>query len=123
MTRVDIVETLYDKVGLSKKELTQIVESVFDIIKEALQREDKIMISGFGRFVIRNKRARRGRNSITGSEMEISARRVLTFVKPSKVLTVSLNHPSGGEGGGSGKETDEEHPNKERIPPEVTDEG
>ena len=62
MTKVDIVETLYEKIGFTKNEISKIVEAVFDIVKEALQREDKVMISGFGNFVIRNKRARRGRN-------------------------------------------------------------
>jgi integration host factor subunit alpha len=92
MTKVDIIENIYEKVGFSKKEVSKIVESVFDIIKETLQTEDKIKISGFGNFVIRNKRARRGRNPQTGSDIEISPRRILTF-KPSQVLKASLNHP------------------------------
>ena len=91
MTKVDIIENIYEKVGFSKKEVSKIVESVFDIIKESLQREDKIKISGFGNFVIRNKRARRGRNPQTGSDIEITPRRILTF-KPSQVLKASLNH-------------------------------
>ena len=92
MTKVDIIENIYEKVGFSKKEVSKIVESVFDIIKETLQTEDKIKISGFGNFVIRNKRARRGRNPQTGSDIEISPRRILTF-KPSQVLKGGLNHP------------------------------
>lgn len=90
MTKVDIVENIYEKVGFSKKEVTKIVESIFDIIKEHLQREDKIKISGFGNFVIRKKRARRGRNPQTGDDIEIGSRRILTF-KPSQVLKVSIN--------------------------------
>ena len=91
MTKVDIIENIYEKVGFSKKEVSKIVESVFHIIKETLQTEDKIKISGFGNFVIRNKRARRGRNPQTGSDIEISPRRILTF-KPSQVLKAGLNH-------------------------------
>ena len=91
MTKVDIIENIYEKVGFSKKEVSKIVESVFDIIKETLQTEDKIKISGFGNFLIRNKRARRGRNPQTGSDIEISPRRILTF-KPSQVLKAGLNH-------------------------------
>jgi len=79
-------------VGLPKKEMAKIVETVFDIIKETLQREDKILISGFGNFVIRNKRARRGRNIKTGDRIEITPRRILRF-KPSPVLKGSLNRP------------------------------
>ena len=90
MTKVDIIENIYEKVGFSKKEVAKIVESVFDIIKQNLQKEDKIKISGFGNFVIRKKRARRGRNPQTGSDIEISARRILTF-KPSQVLKAALN--------------------------------
>jgi integration host factor subunit alpha len=90
MTKVDIIENIYEKVGFSKKEVAKIVESVFDLIKEHLQKEDKIKISGFGNFVVRRKRSRRGRNPQTGTDIEISARRILTF-KPSQVLKTSLN--------------------------------
>jgi integration host factor subunit alpha len=93
MTKVDIIENIYEKVGFSKKEVAKIVESVFDIIKESLEKEDKIKISGFGNFVVRRKKSRRGRNPQTGSDIEISARRILTF-KPSQVLKGALNHPA-----------------------------
>jgi len=90
MTKVDIVENVYEKVGFSKKEVAKIVETIFDIIKENLEKEDKIKISGFGNFVVRKKRARRGRNPQTGDDIEISSRRILTF-KPSQVLRAALN--------------------------------
>ena len=90
MTKVDIIESIYEKVGFSKKEVAKIVESVFDMIKESLQKEDKIKISGFGNFVVRSKKSRRGRNPQTGSDIEITARRILTF-KPSQVLKGALN--------------------------------
>jgi integration host factor subunit alpha len=90
MTKVDIVESIYEKVGFSKKEVAKIVEYIFDIIKESLVKEDKIKISGFGNFVIRKKRSRRGRNPQTGDDIEITARRILTF-KPSQVLKAALN--------------------------------
>jgi integration host factor subunit alpha len=92
MTKIDIVDKIYEKVGFPKSEVAKIVETVFDLIKETLQREDKIVVSGFGNFVIRNKRARRGRNPQTGDHLEITARRVLMF-KPSLVLKTSLNRP------------------------------
>ena len=90
MTKIDIVDKIYEKVGFPKSEVAKIVETVFDIIKETLQREDKMLVSGFGNFVIRNKRARRGRNPQTGDHLEITSRRVVTF-KPSPVLKASLN--------------------------------
>jgi integration host factor subunit alpha len=92
MVKIDIVDKICEKVGFSNKEMAKIVETVFDIIKETLQREDKIMVSGFGNFVIRNKRARRGRNPQTGGDIKITPRRILTF-KPSAVLKTSLNRP------------------------------
>jgi len=90
MTKVDIVEAIYEKVGFSKKEVAKIVETIFDLIKENLEKEDKIKISGFGNFVVRKKRSRRGRNPQTGDDIEISSRRILTF-KPSQVLRGALN--------------------------------
>jgi integration host factor subunit alpha len=90
MTKVDIVEGIYEKVGFSKEEVAKIVEYIFDIIKDTLVKEDKIKISGFGNFVVRKKRSRRGRNVQTGSDIEITARRILTF-KPSQVLKGGLN--------------------------------
>jgi integration host factor subunit alpha len=97
MTKVDIVEEIYEKVGFSKKEVAKIVEYIFDIIKETLIKEDKIKISGFGNFVVRKKRSRRGRNPQTGNDIEISARRILTF-KPSQVLKGDLNEKEKLEG-------------------------
>ena len=90
MTKIDFIENLYEKLNLPKKQVVKVVESVFDIIRETLQREDKLMVSGFGDFIIRNKKARRGRNPKTGGDIMISPRRVLTF-KPSPVLKTSLN--------------------------------
>ncbi len=91
MTKVDIIESIYEKVGFSKKDVAKIIETIFDLIKESLQQEEKIKISGFGNFVVRKKRARRGRNPQTGGDIEISSRRILTF-KPSQVLKAALNH-------------------------------
>jgi integration host factor subunit alpha len=93
MTKADIVEIIYEKVGFSRKESAEIVDLVFDLMKETLEGGDKIKISGFGNFVVRQKRSRKGRNPQTGTEIEISARRVLTF-KPSQVLRKALNPSS-----------------------------
>ena len=89
MTKADMVDAVVRRVGFSKKESAQTVERVFDTIKETLETGENIKISGFGNFVVRNKKARIGRNPRTGEEMEISARRVLTF-KPSQVLRNAL---------------------------------
>ncbi len=90
MTKADIIEAVYEQIGFSKKEAAEVVELVFETMKETLTEGEKIKISGFGNFVVRPKRARTGRNPQTGEQITISARRVLTF-KPSQVLKDSLN--------------------------------
>lgn len=90
MTKADLVEAVHEKVGFSKKESSDIVELVFDTMKSTLEDGEKIKISGFGNFEVRDKRSRVGRNPQTGEVIEISARRVLTF-KPSQVLKTALN--------------------------------
>ena len=96
MTKADIVETIYERVGFSKKESAELVETVFEIIKETLAAGEKVKISGFGNFVVRDKNARKGRNPQTGQEIRLAARRVLTF-KPSLVLKNILNEEFGPE--------------------------
>ena len=90
MTKAEIVEQIYEQVGFSKKESAELVEKVFDAIKETLATGEKVKISGFGNFVVRCKNARKGRNPQTGQEILLEARRVLTF-KPSLVLKNILN--------------------------------
>ncbi len=90
LTKADLVDAIHEKIGFSKKEAADMVELIFDTIKGALTDGDKIKISGFGNFVVREKRARTGRNPQTGQAIEISARRVLTF-KPSQVLRSEVN--------------------------------
>lgn len=90
MTKSDIVETVYQNVGFSKKRAAEVVNLILDTMKEALEDGRKVKISGFGNFEIRNKDARKGRNPQTGAEITITERRVLTF-KPSQVLKDRLN--------------------------------
>lgn len=85
MTKADLVDLIYERVGSSKKEACEIAEEVFKIIEDSLQRGEKVKISGFGSFTVNHKRARRGRNPQTGITIIIDSRRVLSF-KPSQVL-------------------------------------
>jgi len=85
LTKADIVERVYKEAGFSKKEASDLVELVFNTIKDTLSKGEKVKISGFGNFSIRDKSTRVGRNPQTGDAMEITARRVLSF-KPSQVL-------------------------------------
>lgn len=90
MTKADLVECIYENIGISKTESAEIVESIFNILKETLETGEKIKISGFGTFTVKQKKSRMGRNPQTGGGITISARRVLTF-KPSKILKKTLN--------------------------------
>lgn len=90
VTKADIVENVYQKIGFSKKEASELVELVFDTLKDVLQNGEKVKISGFGNFLVRGKNERIGRNPQTGEQIRISARRVLTF-RPSQVLKAMLN--------------------------------
>ena len=90
ITKADIVEKVYETIGFSKKEASELVELVFSELKKTLQSGEKVKISGFGNFVVRGKNERVGRNPQTGEQIKISARRVLTF-RPSQVLKAMLN--------------------------------
>lgn len=93
MTKADIVEKIHQKIGFSKKESAEIIESVFGILKNTLESGEKIKIAGFGNFVVKQKADRRGRNPQTGDSITINARRILTF-KPSQVLKSAINAES-----------------------------
>ncbi len=91
MTKADIIERVFNSVeGFSKKKSAEVVEQILETIKETLERGEKVKISGFGNFMVREKRSRVGRNPQTGTEIEIRARRVLAF-RPSQVLKNALN--------------------------------
>lgn len=90
MTKADLVEVAFEKVGCSKKDLAEVVDQVFETIKSSLEHGDKVKISGFGNFTVRHKKARRGRNPLTGDEIIIGERRVMTF-KPSQILKDHVN--------------------------------
>jgi len=93
ITKADIVEKVYQKIGFSKKESSELVELVFKSLKDSLEKGEKVKISGFGNFVVRQKDERIGRNPQTGEQIKISSRRVLTF-RPSQVLKAMLNGES-----------------------------
>lgn len=85
MTKTDLVEVIYERVGFSRREAVTAVDTVLEIIKDSLCRGEKVKISGFGSFVVNRKRARRGRNPQTGDPLIITSRCVLSF-KPSDIL-------------------------------------
>jgi integration host factor subunit alpha len=98
LTKADLVDRVYARVQCSKSEATEFVEAVFETMKERLEQGEKVKISGFGNFVVSEKRARRGRNPQSGAEIVISGRRVMTF-KASQVLKALMNGaPPGADG-------------------------
>jgi integration host factor subunit alpha len=90
MTKIDITESICEKLGILKKESLHLVESVIGIIKEELGKGNDVMISGFGKWTVKAKKKRRGRNPQTGKDLTIAARKVVTF-KSSTVLRAKLN--------------------------------
>lgn len=90
MTKADIAERIQTETGYTKKESAEMMEAVFSLIKKTLESGEILKISGFGSFVVKQKKDRRGRNPQTGESITIEARRILTF-KPSPVLRDAIN--------------------------------
>ncbi len=90
MTKADIIAQVYEKLGFSKRESSSTVEQFFDIVKSSLINGINVKISGLGNFIVRKKKARKGRNPQTGNEIEIAPRTVLAF-RHSQVLKEEMN--------------------------------
>jgi len=90
LTKAKLADLLHERVGVTKKEAGDLVDEVFGLMRDRLTDGEKVKISGFGNFVVRDKAARRGRNPQTNEEIIIARRRVLTF-RPSAVLRSTLN--------------------------------
>ena len=85
LTKSDIVEDLNNEIGLNKREAKELVDLFFDDIKNLLSDGHEVKLSGFGNFQLRDKLSRPGRNPRTGEDVEISARRVVTFKSGQKL--------------------------------------
>jgi integration host factor subunit alpha len=90
MTKADLANSIIEKIGLSSRESAEIVDQVFELMKNTLQKGEQVKISGFGTFNVRQKKERRGRNPQTGEAIELPGRRVLKF-KVSHVLNRMMN--------------------------------
>jgi integration host factor subunit alpha len=90
VTRADLCEAVYQKVGLSRAESSELVEMVLQEISDCLAKGDAVKLSSFGSFLVRSKGQRMGRNPKTGEEVPIEPRRVMVF-KPSNVLKDRIN--------------------------------
>lgn len=85
LTKADMANSLFEEVGLNKREAKEFVDAWFEAIRETLEQGETVKLSGFGNFQLRDKNQRPGRNPKTGEEIPISARRVVTF-KPGQKL-------------------------------------
>jgi integration host factor subunit alpha len=94
VTRADLCEAVYQKVGLSRTESADLVEMFIEIMSNRIVAGEAVKLSSFGSFIVRSKGQRIGRNPKTGEEVPISPRRVLVF-KPSNVLKQRINAARG----------------------------
>jgi integration host factor subunit alpha len=90
LTKEKIISSIYDQVGLGKNQSQNVVERLLEVIKQTLEKGEDVLVSGFGKFVVKEKSARRGRNPQTSEEMQLRARRVIVF-KTSGVLRDKIN--------------------------------
>ncbi len=89
LKKIDIVDQVHGEIGLTRKECVTVVDSLFEIMKDEMARGRSVKISGFGKWAVTDKHARKGRNPQTGEAIKIDARRVVSF-KASSVLRKAL---------------------------------
>ena len=94
LTKADMAESLFNKLGLNKKEARELVDLCFEELKASLAVGEQVKLSGFGNFDLRDKKERPGRNPRTGEKIPVSARRVVTF-RPGQKLQARVNAYAG----------------------------
>ena len=95
LTKAELADLLFEKVGLNKREAKDMVEAFFDEVRLSLENGDGVKLSGFGNFQLRDKPQRPGRNPKTGEEIPITARRVVTFHASHKLKSSVESSPHG----------------------------
>ena len=91
LTKEKIIDSIYNQVGLSKNKSRRVAEGVLEIIKQTLGKGENILVSGFGKFVVKDNAARKGRNPQTKADLRLRARKVVVF-RTSGVLRKKINH-------------------------------
>ena len=94
LTKADLVEHLFEELGLNKREAKDLVEMFFEEVRDALETGRNVKLSGFGNFMLRDKTQRPGRNPKTGEEIPVTARRVVTF-RPGQKLKQRVEEYAG----------------------------
>jgi integration host factor subunit alpha len=79
LTKIEIVESIHNEIGIPKNKSTEIVETLLEIIKRTLASGEDVLVSGFGKFCVKEKKKRKGRNPATGDDMMLEPRKVVTF--------------------------------------------
>ena len=87
LTKTEIIEAIKEVNGYSRKQSSEVIEILLEIIKQSLESGEDVMISGFGKFQVKNKRQRRGRNPVTNEDLILPPRRVVTFKCSNKLKT------------------------------------
>lgn len=90
LTKTQIVDSIQERIGFSRKKSTDLIENLIEIIKSTIETGDDVLISGFGKFCVKEKGVRKGRNPATGQDMMLEGRKVVTF-KCSSVLRDRVN--------------------------------
>jgi len=91
LTKTQVVDSVQERIGFSRKKSTELVEQLIEIIKDSIEAGDDVLISGFGKFCVKEKGVRKGRNPATGADMMLDQRKVVTF-KCSSVLRDKVNN-------------------------------
>ena len=90
LTKAQIINSLHSQLGIARKNCTEVVDMLLGIIKKKLENGEDVLISGFGKFCVKDKKQRKGRNPATGADMLLDKRRVVTF-RCSQVLRKKIN--------------------------------
>ena len=101
LTEAGLIQAIAEETGTIKKEATEMIEALFEMIKSTLENGEDVMISGFGKFSAREKNQRRGRNPATGNDLMLDGRRIVTFTC-SGVLRDKLNSQKERDANGQG---------------------
>jgi integration host factor subunit alpha len=79
LTKIQVVESIHNQIGFTQKRASEIVETLLEIIKNSLESGEDVLISGFGKFCVKEKKERKGRNPATGDAMMLAPRKIVTF--------------------------------------------
>ena len=90
LTKEKLIDNIYNQVGLSKNQSRRVIESLLEIIKQTVEKGENLLISGFGKFIVKDKAARKGRNPQTKEDLRLRARKVVVF-RTSGVLRKKIN--------------------------------